>query len=166
MPCLSSVPAAARSSDDAVGENGLGDAFERGDVRAGEVILGISVVLRGLSARVVDVPHDLPKAPFGLFETPRVSGGVLLHLERNGGHAAGVSRLGRCEGYAGLGEDSDGVGGARHVGGVHYPTDIAARAVFAATWTLLVASDVGGPALVSRGASDTESTRSGGQHVS
>lgn len=45
-------------SDHAVGEHRVGDALQRGDVRAGEVVTGSAVVLGGASAGVVDVAHD------------------------------------------------------------------------------------------------------------
>jgi hypothetical protein len=48
-------------------------------------------------------------------EGPRVAAGVLLHLERAGGHAAGVGRLARGEGDTGVLEERDRLGGGGHV---------------------------------------------------
>src|SRR5690554_4794219 len=78
------------TSDEAEGDHRSGDALEAGDVGADHVVVGLPVLLGRLVARGVDALHDLAEAVLGVGERPGVAAGVLLHLERRGGDAAGV----------------------------------------------------------------------------
>src|SRR5690606_22472655 len=102
--------------DDAEGEHGVGDLDEPGDVGSGQVVAGLAVVVGRGEAAVVDAAHDLGEPLLGVLEGPRVPRGVLLHLQRAGGDAAGVGGLAGGEDRARFGEDFDGFRGAGHVG--------------------------------------------------
>src|SRR5699024_3728348 len=120
-------------SDDAEGDHRVGHLAEARDVGAHHVVAGAAHLLGGLQAGGVDALHDLGQALLGVLEAPGVAAGVLLHLERTGGHAAGVRGLARPEGDVGLAEHGDGLRGAGHVRalghGLHAVLDQGARGV-------------------------------------
>lgn len=64
----------------------------------------------------MDARHDALETLLGVLEAPRVTTGVLLHLQRRGGHSARVGGLPRPEGDAGVEEHPHRLGGTRHVG--------------------------------------------------
>src|SRR5699024_2306852 len=69
----------------------------------------------GLDAVAVDVTHDVLEASLGLLEAPRVTAGVLLHLQSGGGDTTSVGGLPRGVQHARAPEDLRGTGHARHV---------------------------------------------------
>ena len=80
----------------------VGHTHETRDVGAEHIVAGGAVFLGRLGTAVVDVVHDLGQPLLGAFEGPAVARGVLLHLQRAGGHAAGVGGLARPEEHAGV----------------------------------------------------------------
>src|SRR5690606_32618787 len=80
------------------------------------VVSGLAVLGGGLDAATVDVAHDAGESRVGVVEVPRIARGVLLHLERGGGHTAGVRCLAGSERDPGLAEHGDTTGSGRHVG--------------------------------------------------
>ena len=76
----------------------------------------MAVLFRRLRAGVVNVRHDLGELVLGVVEAPRVAGGVLLHFQPGGGHAAGIGRLARRVQHPGLLECQNRLRGAGHVG--------------------------------------------------
>src|SRR5690606_2874837 len=113
--CTRAAPRGA-GLDHALGQHRLGDLLEAGDVGADHVVAGPVVELGGGVAGVVDVPHHRGQPLLGVAERPGVPGGVLLHLQGDGGDPARVGRLARAERDAGLLEDPDALRGGRHVG--------------------------------------------------
>ena len=97
-----------RESDHAERDHRLGDADEAGDVgadrrscRALPYSSAVAAAARRGSPSMISA-----SALLGVLEGPGVAAGVLLHLQRGGGDAAGVGRLARAEGDAGLAEDA------------------------------------------------------------
>src|SRR5690606_18474438 len=97
------------SSDDPQRTGGHRDLPEAGDVRAQHVVVGAAELLGGLAAAAVDVLHDVAELLVGHLEAPAVAAGVLLHLERRGGHPARVRGLAGPEHHARLLERPHGV---------------------------------------------------------
>lgn len=56
-----------------------------------------AVFFSGFKTGAVNFDHDVLKALFAVIETPGVPGGILLHFQRAGSHATGISRFCRTK---------------------------------------------------------------------
>src|SRR5918995_208560 len=104
-----------QGSGQALGDEGLGDLDEAGDVCAVVVVAGCIVLFGGVPAPVVDIFHYLFELLVGVLEGPGLAAGVLLHLQGRDGHAAGVGGLAGAVGDATVQKSVNGLGGAGHV---------------------------------------------------
>ena len=65
----------------AVGDHGVGDLEEAGDVGAGDVVVLLAVFLGGGVDGLEDVFHDAVQAGVDLFKRPAQAQGVLAHFQ-------------------------------------------------------------------------------------
>src|SRR5574344_3056208 len=85
----------AGSLADALGDHGVGDLDEAGDVRAHHVVALLAVLLGLLPRVVVNGLHDALELRIDFLAGPADAAGVLRHLEARGRDAAGVRGLAR-----------------------------------------------------------------------
>ena len=102
--------------DDAVGEHGVCDFDEAGDVCAGFVVDGFAFSGAVFDAFFVDVCHDVLEAFIDFFAAPADAELVLALLEAGDGDAAGVGGFCGAEEDVVCEEDFCGFCGAGHVG--------------------------------------------------
>ena len=98
-----------------MGNHGIGDLDEAGDVGAEDVVSGRTVLFGSPITEVVNVDHDLLKLGFGILEGPGITLGILLHLQGRGGNATGVGGLAGTVGNLGVKKDLDPFRRRRHV---------------------------------------------------
>ena len=99
-----------------MGDHGIGDLLEAGDVGTEDVVSLVAELGGGLGGGDKDVLHDPAQACVRVLEGPVVAAGVLLHLEGGGGDAAGVRSLTRSVVDAAVLVNVDGFVGGGHVG--------------------------------------------------
>merc|ERR1719162_2242373 len=102
-------------SQDALGQHGVGDLDEAGNVGPRHVVALLAVKGRGVEGFLVEVRHDGVEPPVDLLARPGEAERVLRHLEAGDRDAARVGRLARPEEHLlGL-QVRHRLGGARHV---------------------------------------------------
>src|SRR5699024_2013505 len=116
-PATGPVPLAAkRHSIHALLDHGIGNAAETGDIGAHDQIARLAEFAAGFAAAPVDVGHDIAQSRVDLASRPLRHAGILLHFQLAGGNAAGIGRLARTIGYAGVQKAVDCSRRAGHVG--------------------------------------------------
>ena len=100
---------------DALGEHGVGDLQEAGDVGAHDKVALLAILLGGVVHVVEHAAHELLELAVDLLEGPGQVLGVLAHLEAGHEHAAGVGSLTGHKGDAVLLEVGRGLDGRGHV---------------------------------------------------
>lgn len=100
---------------DALGEHGVGNLQEAGDVGTHDEVALLAVLLGGVVHVVEHAAHELLELAVDLLEGPGQVLGVLAHLQAGHEHAAGVRSLTGHKGDAVLLEVSRGLDGRGHV---------------------------------------------------
>ena len=111
-------------SNDALGDHGFGDLEEAGHVGTKHVIALTAVLLGRFESVLVNVDHDVLESLVDFLTGPGQTEGVLRHLKTGGCDTTGVAGLARCKQDAGLLEDLNSLGGARHVGTFTHGDDV------------------------------------------
>src|SRR5699024_2821313 len=68
------------SLNDALGDHGIANFKETGNVCSRDIVTGVTEVFSGGNATVMDIFHVLFQPGMGVVKTPGVSGSVLLHF--------------------------------------------------------------------------------------